>query len=93
MWVIVFDAVDDFGIKEMNDIVRNHNPDLGPPHIPTQIEDVKVRVFDEALRGGSRIAGLVRFSMLPLPLVVIFSKHFVQIGVLESNQYLVSLVV
>lgn len=59
MWVIVFDAVDDFGIREMNDITRNHNPDLGPPQVPPHIEEVKVRVFDEALRGASRVAGLI----------------------------------
>ena len=68
MWVIVFDAVDDFGIKEMNDITRNHNHDLGPPQTPSHIDEVKVRVFDEALRGASRIAGLVCFHTLaPLP--------------------------
>jgi len=61
MWVIVFDAVDDFGIKEINDITRNHNLDLGPPQIPTHMDEVKARVFDEALRGASRIAGLVCF--------------------------------
>ena len=87
MWVIVFDAVDDFGIKEMNDIARNHNPDLGPPQTPTQIDEVKARVFDEALRGASRIAGLVCFPIFASLLVFIFQ---IQIGVLESNQYLVS---
>jgi hypothetical protein len=60
MWVIVFDAVDDFGIKEVNDITRNHHPDLGPIQIPTHMDEVKGRIFDEALRGASRIAGLVR---------------------------------
>lgn len=71
MWVIVFDAVDDFGIKEMNDITRNHNPELGPPQLPVHIDEVKVRVFDEALRGASRIAGLVRFPIFAPPLVFI----------------------
>jgi hypothetical protein len=74
MWVIVFDAVDDFGIKEMNDITRNHNPDLGPPQIPAHIDEVKMRVFDEALRGASRIAGLVRFSIFAAPPVFIFQN-------------------
>jgi len=59
MWVIVFDAVDDFGIKEVNDITRNHNHDLGQPQIPPHMDEVKVRVFDEAFRGASRIAGLI----------------------------------
>lgn len=72
MWVIVFDAVDDFGIKEMNDITRNHNSDLGPLQIPAQIDEVKARVFDEALRGASRIAGLVRFPALTPSLAFVF---------------------
>ena len=64
MWVIVFDAVDDFGIKEVNDITRNYNQDLGPPQIPPHIDEVRMRVFDEALRGASRIAGLVGFRIV-----------------------------
>ena len=60
MWVIVFDAVDDYGIKELNDITRNQTSDLGPLQIPPHIDDVRAKVFDEALRGASRIAGLVR---------------------------------
>lgn len=72
MWVIVFDAVDDFGIKEMNDIARNHNSDLGPLQIPGHIDEVKARVFDEALRGASRIAGLVRFLTLAPYLTFVF---------------------
>lgn len=71
MWVIVFDAVDDFGIREMHDIRRNHNHDLGPPPVPPEIEEVKVRVFDEALRGASRIAGLVGFCLPALTAVLI----------------------
>jgi len=74
MWVIVFNAVDDFGIKEANDIARNHNLELGPPQIPTHMDEVKARVFDEALRGASRIAGLVRFLIIPLQ--YLFTKTF-----------------
>jgi hypothetical protein len=65
MWVIVFDVVDDFGIKEMNDITRNHNPELGPPQIPAHMDEVRQKVFDEALRGALRIAGLVRYPRNP----------------------------
>jgi len=74
MWVIVFDAVDDFGVKEMNDIARDHDPDLGPPQFPPHMDDVKARVYDEAFRGASRIAGLVRCSRLAPPLVLIFQN-------------------
>lgn len=65
MWVIVFDAVDDFGIKELNDIERNHDHELGSPQVPTRMDEVRGKVFDEALRGASRIAGLVRSSIMP----------------------------
>jgi hypothetical protein len=74
MWVIVFDAVDDFGIKEMNDITRNHNHDLGPPQTPSHMHEVKVRVFDEALRGASRIAGLVGFFIYSPFICCLLSK-------------------
>lgn len=74
MWVIVFDAVDDFGIKEMNDITRNHNPDLGSPQVPPHIDEVKVRVFDEALRGASRVAGLVGFFVSAEALMLILQN-------------------
>jgi hypothetical protein len=77
MWVIVFDAVDDFGIKEVNDVVRNPSPDLGSPQVPTHADEVKIRVFDEALRGASRIAGLVGFSVLRSPSGIYFPKRFV----------------
>jgi hypothetical protein len=80
MWVIVFDAVDDFGIKEINDITRNHNHDLGPPQISPSIDDVKMRVFDEALRGASRIAGLVGFYRLAPTVVFIFSNNSFRLG-------------
>jgi len=74
MWVIVFDAVDDYGIREVNDIARNHGTDHGQLQLPSYMDEVKARVFDEALRGASRIAGLVRLSRLAPPLVFIFQN-------------------
>ncbi|KAL5512814.1 hypothetical protein ACEPAG_3080 [Sanghuangporus baumii] len=56
MWVIVFNAVDDFGIKEFNDAVRMSSLPNMPPN-PT-IESVKQKILDEALHGALRIAGL-----------------------------------
>ncbi|XP_006462704.1 hypothetical protein AGABI2DRAFT_193809 [Agaricus bisporus var. bisporus H97] len=49
MWIILFSALDDFGIKELNGGI--------PPNI-TEIESVKRKVADEALHGALRIAGL-----------------------------------
>lgn len=58
MWVIVFNAVDDFGIKEHNENLRM-NPMQAIPTNPT-MESVKQKLLDEALHGALRIAGLVR---------------------------------
>ena len=55
MWVIVFNAVDDFGIKELNEVARVGSP--VPNHL--QIETVKHKLLEEALHGALRIAGLV----------------------------------
>jgi len=51
MWIILFNAVDDFGIKELN------SPVNFPLNI-TEVESVKRKVADEALHGALRIAGL-----------------------------------
>ncbi|KXN88208.1 hypothetical protein AN958_07667 [Leucoagaricus sp. SymC.cos] len=51
MWIILFNALDDYGIKELNAAVA-------PPNL-AEIESVKRKVADEALHGALRIAGLV----------------------------------
>ncbi|KAI5120761.1 hypothetical protein M0805_004725 [Coniferiporia weirii] len=56
MWVIVFNAVDDFGIKEFNEAIRMNSMQNVPGN-PT-IESVKHKILDEALHGALRIAGL-----------------------------------
>ncbi|KAF8631772.1 hypothetical protein AX17_004987 [Amanita inopinata Kibby_2008] len=50
MWIILFNALDDFGVKEANSSNQNVN------HV--QIESAKRKVADEALHGALRIAGL-----------------------------------
>ncbi|KIM43381.1 hypothetical protein M413DRAFT_403216 [Hebeloma cylindrosporum] len=50
MWIILFNALDDFGIKELNAAINL------PNH--ADIEGVKRKVADEALHGALRIAGL-----------------------------------
>jgi hypothetical protein len=50
MWIILFSALDDFGIKELNGAT--------PPNV-TEIESIRRKVADEALHGALRIAGLV----------------------------------
>lgn len=57
MWIILFNALDEFGLKEINDMVRSGN---SPDSI--QCEVIKSKVADEALHGALRIAGLVSSS-------------------------------
>jgi hypothetical protein len=51
MWIILFNALDDFGLKELNAAIN-----LPPNH--AEIDVVKRKVADEALHGALRIAGL-----------------------------------
>ena len=58
MWIILYNALDDFGIREINDVTRTGSPEtLLPQH--AQIEDKKRKVMNEALHGALCIAGLV----------------------------------
>lgn len=56
MWIILFSALDDYGIKELNTT-------MAPPNV-AEIESVKRKVADEALHGALRIAGLVSKAAL-----------------------------
>jgi hypothetical protein len=62
MWIILFNALDDFGVKE-------HNNQTTPAN-DIRIEEVKRKIAEEALHGALRIAGLVcqRFWLLFSPL-------------------------
>jgi len=56
MWIILFNALDDFGIREINEVVRSGSP---PDAVPNQqFEAVKRKVADEAVHSALRIAGL-----------------------------------
>lgn len=56
MWIILFNALDDFGIREINEAVRGGSPpDILPNH---QFEAAKRKVADEAVHSALRIAGL-----------------------------------
>ncbi|KAJ7784676.1 hypothetical protein B0H16DRAFT_1709374 [Mycena metata] len=57
MWVVLFNALDDFGIKEINEVTRMNQP-LSIVQNYQQIDLVKRKVADEALHGALRIAGL-----------------------------------
>jgi len=57
MWIILFNALDDFGIREVNDLLRTGSPGNLLPN-SGQIENMKRKVMDEAMYGATRIAGL-----------------------------------
>lgn len=50
MWIILFNATDDFGVKEIKDHSAGHKI--------ARIEEVQQKIMDEALQGALRIAGL-----------------------------------
>ncbi|KAF8964208.1 hypothetical protein BDZ97DRAFT_1919159 [Flammula alnicola] len=51
MWIILFNAIDDFGVKEQN-------TGINLSHNQPEIDAAKRKVADEALHGALRIAGL-----------------------------------
>ncbi|KAF7299190.1 hypothetical protein MIND_00867700 [Mycena indigotica] len=57
MWVVLFSALDDFGVKEVNEVIRMNQPISMVPNY-SQIDLVMRKVADEALHGALRIAGL-----------------------------------
>ena len=50
MWVILFNAVDDFGVREFNEAVRMSSMATVPTN--PAIESVKHKILDEALHGA-----------------------------------------
>jgi hypothetical protein len=57
MWVVLFNAIDDYGIREAVDAAREGTPpEKATNH--SQIERLKQKLHDEALHGALRIAGL-----------------------------------
>ena len=59
MWIVLFKALDDFGIREVNDVVRTGSPGNEYPKYH-EVEAIKKKVGDDALHGALRIAGLAR---------------------------------
>jgi len=70
MWIILFNALDDRGIRESlgsPGAVGTSTALATSSGLQQQIEELKTKVLDEALHGAMRIAGLVRASKHPLP--------------------------
>lgn len=66
MWIILFSALDEFGIREVNELQRAGSPSAALPN-EADVESVKRKVMDEALHGALRIAGLVSKALGLLP--------------------------
>jgi hypothetical protein len=58
LWIILFNAIDDFGIKEVNEVTRMGHPQLSAADLH-QVNEGKRQLAEEALHGALRIAGLV----------------------------------
>jgi hypothetical protein len=64
MWIILFVALDEYGVKEINEVTRLGSPPSAAPNY-AEIDTVVRKVAHEALHGALRIAGLVRNSFAP----------------------------
>lgn len=78
MWIILFNALDDFGVKE-----------VGSPSNHHEIEAVKRRIAEEALHGALRISGLVRPLLALFSVHLYLMCCNFKAAVLTSNGYLV----
>lgn len=58
MWIILFNAIDEYGVKEINEVTRTGAPASLASNY-TEIDGVKRKLAEEALHGALRIAGLV----------------------------------
>lgn len=84
MWIVIFNALDDFGIREVNDMVRTGSPGNEHPNYG-QIESIMKKVSDDALHGALRIAGLVS---VPVPLSSIRNSDSWRVGWCLDHQWL-----
>jgi hypothetical protein len=60
VWVILYNAVEEFGIRELNEA---QSPE-GSATNTHEAETLKAKVYEEAVHGAARIAALVRTSLL-----------------------------
>ena len=58
MWIILFSAVDDFGIREQTDLVRAASPGETNGASHEEIETIKKKLYEDTLHSACRIAGL-----------------------------------
>ena len=65
MWIILFNALDDFGVREINEATRIGAAATSITNYAT-IEAAKRKLAEEALHGALRIAALVSPDREPL---------------------------
>ncbi|KAI0042472.1 hypothetical protein FA95DRAFT_1590767 [Auriscalpium vulgare] len=58
MWIILFNALDNFGVRELNEVQRQGGAPAAVLENYSHIELMMRKVLDEALHGALRIAGL-----------------------------------
>lgn len=57
-WIILFSAVDDYGIREQNELVRAASPGETNVASHEEIESMKKKLYDDTVHSACRIAGL-----------------------------------
>ncbi|CAL1712740.1 unnamed protein product [Somion occarium] len=57
-WIVLFSAVDDYGIQEQNDLVRTADSGDANTAKHAEIEAIKKKLYDDTLYSACRIAGL-----------------------------------
>jgi hypothetical protein len=62
MWIVVFDAVDDYGVKEHRRVSHGHdhrNQSHVDPALEERLREMQIRLVQEAESAALRIAALV----------------------------------
>lgn len=67
MWVILYQALREFGLREVNEAKRAGNGGMAAHPLAAQFAATEAQVHKEALTAASRIAGLVRTVPHPRP--------------------------
>jgi len=61
MWIVLFNAIDEFGVKEQVNEETGNQGEI----TSEEIDAMKRKICDQACQGAVRIAGLVRFAPGP----------------------------
>lgn len=73
MWIILFNAVDDFGVRELNEVHRS-GAHMSVSYTNPEIEQTKQQIMKETLHGALRISGLVRTATSVLRVSLMYTS-------------------